>query len=538
MLVYGYARYSSERQTENSIEQQKEEILKYCERNNYNLVKFYSDSAISGKRDDREQFQLMINDCIKNKNVEAILVWKLDRFARNRYDSAVYKKRLREVGIRVISITQKIDNSPESIILEGMLESIDEYYCANLAANVKRKLYQNAQECKFNGGIPPLGYDIDKDTKKYIINENEAKIVREMFDLYEKGKSLIEITDIFNSKGYKTKRGTDFKKNSLYDMIGNERYAGYYIYSKSLNHNKRVNRDDIIKIEDGIPAIISKERMKKIMEQREKNKKGSFNNKENYYLTGLLFDETGNKYVGTRRKSKKKNGKEYINKYYVSKNSNIRKSIDKDKLEAAVFKLIKNTILNEDYISKILIKLNEYYNNKKDDIQEDINNMSKELKEIELKISNFMTLIEDGKFVDSMFENLKKLEERKKDLTSELEKLSTRKQKGRYEIKELKAILTNDIKKWSKVSDDDKKAFFARYIKEIRVIDKDTLSITLTILQQKSLLNLAPCVGLEPTTLRLTAECSTTELTRNIKKLATPYFPKDFTLKYLLHLRA
>lgn len=113
MLVYGYARYSTDKQTDSSIEQQLEEIKKYCERNNHTLVKFYSDSAISGQKDNRENFQNMINDCIKKKDVQAILVWKLDRFARNRYDSAMYKKKLKNVGIRVMSITQNIDDTPE-----------------------------------------------------------------------------------------------------------------------------------------------------------------------------------------------------------------------------------------------------------------------------------------------------------------------------------------------------------------------------------------------------------------------------------------
>lgn len=156
MLVYAYARYSTDKQTDSSIEQQFEEIKKYAERNNYKILNYYHDSAITGQKDDREQFQKMIDDSIEKKEVQAILVWKLDRFARNRYDSAMYKKKLKNVGIRVISITQNIDDTPEGIILEGLIEAMDEYYCANLSTNVKRKLYQNANKCKFNGGFPPL----------------------------------------------------------------------------------------------------------------------------------------------------------------------------------------------------------------------------------------------------------------------------------------------------------------------------------------------------------------------------------------------
>ncbi len=512
MLVYAYARYSTDKQTDNSIEQQFEEINKYAKNKNYNIINYYHDSAASGQKDSRENFQKMIDDCIRKKEVEAILVWKLDRFARNRYDSAMYKNKLKNVGIRVISITQKIDNSPEGIILEGLLEAMDEYYCANLSANVKRKLYQNAEQCKFNGGFPPLGYDIDEN-KNYVINEKEAKIVREMFDLYEEGKSLIEITNIFNKKGYKTKRGTEFKKNSLYDMIGNERYAGYYIYSKSKNHNKRVKRDDVIRIEDGIPAIISKERMKKIMEKREQNKHKSFKTTERYSLSGILYcDKCGKIYHGKKHTKKNKNGTNSYNYYYRCDCEHSR-SFKKDYIEQIVINCIKNEIINSIEIKELTEKLNELYIKRKEDKQNDELELKSELKEINRQLDNITQAVLNGIFNSNIKEKSDLLEQRKNDIEMMLNIAKEESYRNVITIDEVKQILEDDFKNFDELDGNMKKAIVKKWVKKIRVMESEII-ITLNLIPEtiqssvKSSIGLAPCVRLERTTLRLTAACS------------------------------
>ena len=509
MLVYGYARYSTDKQTDSSIEQQFEEIKKYCERNNHTIIKLYSDSAISGQKDDRENFQKMIDDCIKKKEVQAILVWKLDRFARNRYDSSIYKNKLKNAGIRVISITQNIDDTPEGIILEGLLEAMDEYYCANLSANVKRKLYQNAELCKFNGGFPPLGYDIDEN-KNYIINEKEAKIVREMFDLYEEGKSLIEITKIFNEKGYKTKNGTEFKKNSLYDMIGNERYAGYYIYRKTKNHNKRITRDDILKIEDGIPAIISKERMKKILEKREKNKRVSFSAKEEYLLSGLIVCDTcESKYFAKQSTKKNKDGTKSKNLYYRCSCEHNR-TFKKDYIEEIALRCVKEQILNSSELKDLTNKLNELYKERNFNKKDVIGELEIELKEINKKLDNLTNAIMNGLYNSNMKETSEKLERRKIEINCIISEYNKQDSKDIITEEEVKRILENDLKNFDKLDIRKKQAIMKKWIKKIRVMDNQ-LIITLNLLgtHENSFIHLAPRVGLEPTTLRLTAVCST-----------------------------
>ena len=149
-----YARYSSDNQREESIEGQLRECKEYADQNGITVVRTYIDRALSAKTDSRPQFQQMIHDSATH-TFEAVLVWKLDRFSRNRYDSAHYKRILKNNRIHVVSVTEPISNTPEGIMLESLLEGMAEYYSAELAEKVSRGHKENALKAKFNGG--PVG---------------------------------------------------------------------------------------------------------------------------------------------------------------------------------------------------------------------------------------------------------------------------------------------------------------------------------------------------------------------------------------------
>lgn len=134
-----YARYSSHGQTEQSIEGQLRDNYAWAKQQGVIVVGEYIDRALTGTKDQRPDFQRMIADAAK-KQFELVIVWKLDRFARNRYDSAIYKAKLKKYGVKVVSVKENITDSPEGIILEGLLESMAEYYSANLSQNVRRGL--------------------------------------------------------------------------------------------------------------------------------------------------------------------------------------------------------------------------------------------------------------------------------------------------------------------------------------------------------------------------------------------------------------
>ena len=138
-----YARYSSHNQRDESIDGQLRECKAFAQRNNLMVIKEYCDRAISGKTDNRDSFQQMIKDA-KNNKFDYVLVYKLDRFARNRYDSAMYKNILKKHNIKVMSVMENLSEGPESIILESVLEGMAEYYSANLSQNIKRGMTENA----------------------------------------------------------------------------------------------------------------------------------------------------------------------------------------------------------------------------------------------------------------------------------------------------------------------------------------------------------------------------------------------------------
>ena len=202
-----YARYSSDNQREESIEGQLRECKEYADQNGITVVRTYIDRALSAKTDSRPQFQQMVHDSATH-TFEAVLVWKLDRFSRNRYDSAHYKRILKNNRVHVVSVTEPISNTPEGIMLESLLEGMAEYYSAELAEKVSRGHKENALKAKFNGGPVPLGYRIDSE-HHYQIDPATAPVVQEAFQRYAAGESIRSIIESLNARGTRKRSGKE-----------------------------------------------------------------------------------------------------------------------------------------------------------------------------------------------------------------------------------------------------------------------------------------------------------------------------------------
>ena len=226
-----YTRYSSDMQRGESIDAQIRLIRKWSDEHSIVIDKIYADEAQSAKSDERKQFQQMIADSKKQKDWQLVLVHKLDRFARNRMDSAAYRVELRENKKYLISTTEQFDDTPESCMLEGIIESMAEFYSKNLAREVMKGLTENALKGKTCGGTPPLGYDLDE-RKYYKINEFEAQAVKLIFQLFLEGKTYGEIISKLNTSGYRTKCNRLFSRNSLYEILRNEKYKAYWFTTK------------------------------------------------------------------------------------------------------------------------------------------------------------------------------------------------------------------------------------------------------------------------------------------------------------------
>ena len=173
-----YARYSSDRQTEQSIEGQIRVCNEFAKNNGYTIIHHYIDRAMTGTNDNREAFQQMIADSY-NKNFEYVLVYKLDRFSRNRYDSVINKAKLKKNGVKLISATEPITEQPEGIILESLLEGMAEYYSAELAQKVKRGMRESRLKGFYTGGKPLFGYEVID--RKLYVKQSDALIVKEIY---------------------------------------------------------------------------------------------------------------------------------------------------------------------------------------------------------------------------------------------------------------------------------------------------------------------------------------------------------------------
>jgi len=432
-----YARFSSDNQREESITAQVRACTEYCKQKGYVIVKTYTDEARSALTDDRPQFQQMIQDA-RDGLFDALVIHKLDRFARNRYDSAFYKRELRRAGAKIESVLEHLDDSPESILLESLLEGLAEYYSKNLGREAMKGMKETALQAKHCGGIPPLGLDVGPD-RNYIINEHEAKAVRLIFRMYDHGFGYDRIIDELNSFGYRTKRGGPFGKNSLHEILKNEKYIGVYTFNKRQgrtaygrkNNRRQKPKDEIIRIPGAIPAIIDEDLFNRVQERMIKRKQNLERARQKaktlFLLSGLVHcGVCGTAYIGNTATN---NGTRYG--YYecgardrtrTCTNRRIRKNV----LENMVLEEIDQSIFAPGVRPALVKKIIDYYNQLFNQSDDEAKYLEKELKRVRTAIGNLLRLIEQGQVSDALVQQLTRREQEAARLQQDLEKLAAR----------------------------------------------------------------------------------------------------------------
>ena len=401
-----YARYSSDNQREESIEGQIRECTAFAEKNGITILKHYIDRAFSAKTDNRPEFQHMIRDSGK-KLFDMVIVWKLDRFARNRYDSARYKTVLKKNGVKVVSATETISNGAEGILLESMLEGMAEYYSADLSEKVVRGMTENALKCKYNGGTKPIGYVIDEE-QHFQIDPLKAPFVLEAFKRYSEGATMTEIKDWLNNHGIRNTRNQPMTFGSVQHLLSNRRYIGEFKY-----------RDVVVP--DGIPAIVPEELFDRVQEMLAKNKKAPARHKaeDDYLLTTKLFCGYCGSYLcgesGTSR-----NGT--IHHYYkcatVKKHRGDchKKAVRKEWIEDLVIRKTMELVMDDKVIEAIVSMLMELQD--ADNIQLPV--YEQQLKETDAAIENMLNAIQMGVLTRSTKERLEALESAKEELETKI----------------------------------------------------------------------------------------------------------------------
>ena len=384
-----YARYSSDNQREESIEGQLRECKAFAEKNDIQIVGTCIDRALSAKTDNRPDFQRMIKDSEKGM-FDTVIVWKLDRFARNRYDSAHYKSILRKNGVKVISATELISDSAEGILLESMLK------------------------CKYNGGTLPIGYTIDEN-QYFQIDPLTAPAVLDAFKQYAEGASMQEVTDNMNIKGIRTKRGGKISINSVTRMLHNRRYIGEYKYN------------DITK-PGGIPAIIPEDLFNRVQERMAANKKAPAKHKaeDEYLLTTKLFcGKCGCLMVGESGTSHQKNK---VHRYYkcVSVKNHKgcgKKTVRKEWLENLVIAQIRRLIFDDELIDNLADSIMELQGAENTALPL----LKTQYAETQKAIDNLLNAIQQGILTPSTKQRMEELEQQKSELSVQIMKEEMRK---------------------------------------------------------------------------------------------------------------
>jgi site-specific DNA recombinase len=398
-----YARYSpGPNQRDESIEGQIRECKDVAKRHGLMVIHEYADKRMTGTNDERPDFQRMLRDADRGL-FDVVITWKNDRFARNRYDSAIYKQRLKRNGIKIIYAKEHIPEGPEGIILESMLEGMAEYYSANLSQNIRRGQRENAIEGKFIGGTIPLGYKLDAD-KRFIIDNELAPVVREIFQRYNAGESVVTICDDLNERGFLTVRKNKFNRSSLHRILANEKYIGVY-------------RFEDIEHKDAVPRIVTDEEFSAAQKRVERNRKSMRNTptaKTEFMLTGKIYcGICGEPMGGTWGTSKTGARHDYYNcnGRKTKKTACTKKSERKDTIEKLVVNNVINNIINNDnVINYIVDRCMEIQMREIDKSPAD--GLRRELAEAEKGLKNVMAAIEAGIITASTKDRLLELEER------------------------------------------------------------------------------------------------------------------------------
>jgi DNA invertase Pin-like site-specific DNA recombinase len=402
MNIVIYTRYSDENQREESIEGQIRECREYAERRNFTVVNVYIDRAISGKTDDRPEFQRMIRESAR-KQFEIVLVWKLDRFARNRYDSAHYKAILKKNGVRVASAKENISEGAEGIILEAMLEGMAEYYSVELAEKVNRGMTENVLNGKNNGGAPTFGYVSNK-TQFFEIDPEAAPIVTDIFNRFASGETTKNILQNLRESGFTTKKGKPPTYSFITNLLKNRRYLGEYRFKETV-------------VENAFTPLVTPEIFEKCQARLKENQRKPAHFKpveDKYILTGKIFcGYCGATVLGVSGKSK--TGKKH--RYYHCRAAKLgkpceKKRVTKDFVESTVVDYTLKLLSDNPLISGIVNTIFDLQKNHNAHLPALENRLAQAEKEIE----NVMTAIKMGIITNSTKTTLENLEREKESL--------------------------------------------------------------------------------------------------------------------------
>ena len=481
-----YGRYSDSNQDDGfSIEYQLSECTDYMNKHGMELHKTYIDQAVTGtKVAGRDAFHELVHD-VKNGLIDVIVVYKFSRIFRNAYESHKYRKLFKKHGVKLISVTQQVDDETSSgQLMIGVMANIDEYQSAVISDHVKSAMREMVSEGFFAGGTVPYGYKLEtvqhgkKTRKRYVPDEFEKEVIKKLYELYADNYSLKYLQDYTKSIGAAARSGKPFSIQTIARILRNDFYIGVLRYN--------AQGHEPIVVHDIIPPIIDKVLWERV-QQRHKGQKHirPRKRKDLYSLTGkIVCGKCGAHFFGIRSASTQR-GKYYDYKYYVCSESKTYKTcsckrVRKDFLEEAVLNEIKKHILNEKAIyqiaNEIVVKLGENPDGQKNKLKE----FKKELSTVKSQISELIRLKSLKLVTDAyLVEEMKPLEARAKELEIQIYAIE---QQTKMVISH--AMIVDYLNKMMDISDttDDEvlQTIFNNFVEQI-VIDNEEIKIHLFV---------------------------------------------------------
>ncbi len=500
-----YARFSSDMQREESIDAQVRACREHCKRRHYIVTHIYKDEAKSGKSIiGREGYNQMMADAMEHK-FDVIIFHKIDRNARNEFNYYSFKNTLAQLGISYEYAAQNIDFTPEGQMMENMLVGFAAYYSRNLSKETKKGLNENAYKAQFNGGTPPLGYRIEN--KHYVIDEHEAEAVRMIYSMFVSGHGYTSIANALAAKGFKTKGGRNFSKNSLYDILGNEKYIGTYTFNRVIKQaNGRRNThsapsNEFIKINNAIPAIITPDVFYTVQDKRKENRtrKAAYRAKETYLLSGKIFcGQCGGAMSGYKFKPR---DTAYV--YYGCTKKNRtpgdrcpQKMVRRDVIEKFVLETIEKEIFSVAKMDEFAKMMAEAYREMFKASKAEADKLRESKIMAERRLNNIYTIIENGTADAFDLERLKSTKAEITELSKKIDSLQDFTDCPELSEKEITDTLKAlHDKVFAENDAETKKALIDLFVERVTI---NVFEVSLVLTTQGVLTHLVPRTGIEP----------------------------------------
>ena len=508
-----YARFSTTKQSHESIETQVDACREYCQKKGYTVVAVYADEGKSGtKIAGREQYIQMLEDA--GKVFDTVIFYKLTRNARNELVYYTTKDKLLRAGCRYEYATIAIDSSPAGQFLEGVLASQAAMEARTIAELTRDGMMHRARKAFFNGGVPPLGYNITE-KQAYVINDKEAEWVKLIFKMYASGSSYNQITDKLNTLGAVSKKGQPIRKTSLHEILRNERYIGTYTYNKTTKgyggkrNTHGAESPNTIRLINAMPAIISTDTFKAVAAIMAARKRINYRHNDNpvYLLTGYLkCGQCGCSYVGHRITRKLKDGTLSTKYYYECnsrhKNKCTNSQIPMEILDDAILNAMTNYLLedaSEENIMKLLADKRRLESENKQALTSILPKLEKDRKSQANKLNHLYDLVEDGKADKFDLDRMKETKQKILELDYQIE---TEKKAAQTELPK-DDILINNLRTYRAILEKEKtrediQDFFSCFLESVK-IEKDGISISIKLKEKPPItVNMVPGTGLEP----------------------------------------